>query len=400
MPLADSSRAIRAVTRLLTGRLENLTTHNVTIGRPEPPSANGGGIANPRLNLFLYEALFDPHLKNSALDEGQEAPLWLVLRYLMTPFDDTGDSDTADAFRILGDGLRALQSLAYLPVTGLDPEDQSALEPNPERLKVTFQEASSDLLSKLMQGSDEKYRFSMTFEVRPVMIAAASPAAYALLVGVDYTAPPPGTRDDGGRMLAIEPTMGPVIEQVEPASFQAGDPPVRLHGRSLDLSGLEVRLGAVEMPLMFDAEGKPRFNPTKAVLDGSVISAGSHPLAVVRTLPSGRKRTSNLVVVGLLPELTGAAHLPADPNVPDDLPKLELEGFLLGGDEDDVVVALYREGTTVRSYDDVADAPGGPPAQTKKRVRLAPPPIAAGSYRIILRVNGQQARLSPEVVIP
>ena len=43
MPLADSSRAIGAVTGLLAGRLELLTGDNVTIGRPEPPSTNGGG---------------------------------------------------------------------------------------------------------------------------------------------------------------------------------------------------------------------------------------------------------------------------------------------------------------------------------------------------------------------
>ena len=242
MPLADSSRAIGAVTGLLTQRIELLTAHNVTIGRPEPPNANGG-ISNPRLNLFLYEAVFDPNLRNTPLDEGQEAPLWLVVRYLMTPFDDAGESDTADAYRVLGDGLRALQSLALLPVAGLQPEDQAALDPNPQQLRLTFNEAPSSLLSTLMQGTDEKYRFSMCFEVRPLMIAPAAPAAYSLLVGVDYTGAPGADAANGGIGLSVEPTLGPMIDRVTPSSFKAGDPPVRIDGTDLDIVGLEVQLG-------------------------------------------------------------------------------------------------------------------------------------------------------------
>lgn len=401
MPLADTSRAVGSVTDLLVGRIAQVTTHNVTVGRPEPPTENGGGgLANPRLNLFLYEAVFDPHLKNTALDEGQEAPLWLVLRYLVTPFDAAGESDTVGAFRVLGDGLRALQTLAHLPFAGLGPLDRAALDPNPERLKVTFQEASFDLLSNIMQGSDERYRFSMAFEVRPVMIAAASPAAYALLAGIDYTAPPPGVRDDGGRAITVEATLGPVIERVVPASFQAGDPPVRLEGRDLHLEGLAVELGPVELPLVLDADGTARFEPTRAALDGASISAGFHGLAVARTLATGRRRRSNLAVVQLLPELTGAAFVPAAGDEP---PRIELTGFLLGTAEDDVVVGLYRDGTTVRSFDDVVDAPAADPPeppQTRRRVRLADPAVPAGPYRVILRVRGVQARQSPEVALP
>lgn len=387
------------MTGLLTERLENITSHNVTVGRPEPPSANGG-IVNPRLNLFLYEAVFDPYLRNTPLDEGQEAPLWLVLRYLVTPFDEAGESDTADAFRILGDGLRALQALAQLPLAGLAPEDQTALDPNPERLRVTFTEASSELLSKLMQGSDEKYRFSMTFEVRPVMIASVAPPSYGLLIGVDYSAPPPGVRDDRGLALSVEPTLGPMVDRVEPHAFKPGDPPVRVIGQDLALAGLEVQLGPVVLPLTTASDGATVFDPTPAALAGDAISAGSHGLAVVRTLASGRRRPSNLVVVALLPELTAVTHLPADPLVPDDVAQLELEGRLLGHDEDDIVVALYRAGATARSYDEIADAPDAPPAQTRKRARLSGAPPEPGDYRVLLRVNGQQARQSPEVTIP
>jgi hypothetical protein len=387
MPLADSSRAIGAVTTLLATRLELLTDHNVTIGRPEPPSENGA-INNPRLNLFLYEALFDSHLRNTPLDDGQPAPLWLVLKYLMTPFDEDGESDTAGAFAVLGDGLRTLHANAVLPATGLQAVDQAALDPNPQRMRVTFNEAPASLLSSLMQGTDEKYRFSVAFEVRPVMIAPAPAGDYALLIGVDYTAGG-APAANGGVALAVEPTLGPTIDRVVPTTFTPGDPPVRIEGSDLHLAGLQVQLGPATLPLVRHADGSTTFNPTTAALGGGVISAGSHGLAVARTLPNGRIRRSNLAVVNLLPRLSAAAL---------DQDELDLQGRQLGTQEDDAIVALYQDGATVRLYEEVADAAG--PAQTHRRVTLPPPAPPGGTYRVLLRVNGQQARQSPEVTLP
>ena len=114
MALADSSRAIGAVTGLLTERIEHLTSHNVTVGRPEPPSANGG-IENPRVNLFLYEALFDPHLKKHAAR--RRAGGAAVARVALPGHAVRRDRRERHnrGFSILGDGLRALQALAYCP---------------------------------------------------------------------------------------------------------------------------------------------------------------------------------------------------------------------------------------------------------------------------------------------
>ena len=168
---------------------------------------------------------------------------------------------------------------------------------------------------------------------------------------------------------------------------------MRIKGRELDLEGLEVKLGPVLLPLDRDAAGNHAFDPATSLLDGDSISAGSHPLALVRTLASGRTRSSNLAVVDLLPEIAAASHVAAQSEI-------DLQGRLLGAAADDVVVALYRDGATVRSYDDVVDAPGSPPAQTRRRVRLGAAPVPAGTYRVLLRVNGSQACESPELVLP
>src|SRR6266705_3524191 len=108
MALVNTGRAIGAVTQTLRERLTTVlgaAVGQVTVGRPEPPAA---ALAGSRLNLFLYEIHHDEFLRNESLDDGQPPPLWLVLRYLLTAFDEGGDSDTVDAHEILGEGLRAL----------------------------------------------------------------------------------------------------------------------------------------------------------------------------------------------------------------------------------------------------------------------------------------------------
>src|SRR5678815_3222743 len=83
MALADSGRAIGAVTRLLR---EHLVRRGfaVSIGKPEDAADTN---TTAKLNLFLYETTFDASLRNVSLQYSQP-PLWLALKYLLTAFDD------------------------------------------------------------------------------------------------------------------------------------------------------------------------------------------------------------------------------------------------------------------------------------------------------------------------
>src|SRR5262249_22080429 len=154
MALADTRQAIGAVSRLLVSRLVATgIVPNVTVGRTEP----SGTISNPRLNVFLYELTLDGSLRNTPLDEGQATPLWLVLRYLLTAFDKDGISDSTEAHGLLGAGMQALQDLNFFALNGLPAEVVKALNEGPELLKLTFDDASHELISKIMQGADEKY---------------------------------------------------------------------------------------------------------------------------------------------------------------------------------------------------------------------------------------------------
>lgn len=380
MSLAQSSHALGAVTNLITNRLNAFTNGtNVTATRPERARKKG---ANPKLNLFLYETIFDASLRNFSPDAGRPAPLWLVLKYLLTAFDEDDDSDTAAAHALLGKGLSALQELAYLPIdSSLFPE----LSKNPEPLKITFDEITADVISKLMQGSDEKYRLSVGFQVRPVMIAPPEPPRYSLLVGIDYTKTPAEPRPNGSRFIDVLPSLGISLDAVTPASFELKTP-ISIIGSGLNLSGVEILLGSTPLTILPPV--------TSAKLDcqmtTAAMSAGSYPLAARRMLSPGRFRSSNILVANLLPTVA-TAQVPTPRT-------LTITGQLLGTGSDDVVVAFYRNGVAEKIFDEgfVFD-----PGQIQ--LDLTVPPeilLPADTYRIILRVNGQQARNSPAVTWP
>jgi hypothetical protein len=396
MALKDTNKAIGKVTQLLRDRLQTQAGIDVTVGRPEPPQ--NSTLPKPRLNLFLYQARFDGSMRNLPLDSGMKPPLWLVLSYLLTAFDDTGETDTVDALDVLGVGLAALQRQSFLQINGgaVPAAIANALKDNPEVLKITFDEAPADLLSQIMQGSDERYRFSMAFQVRPVMIAPGEPPSYSLLVGVDYTASPAAIIGEAGINIPVLPSMGPAIDEVTPDRF-APDTQVTITGRDLHLDDLFIRFGTVDF---VPTPGGPE--QMSVTLDAASLStpnsaAGDVPLAVVLPLAGGRQRTSNTLVVKLMPVLTavdnsGLVQVGGPAQVAG---TLDFTGVLLGRAADDIIVALVKDGVVAYLFDD-----GFTTAANQTTLTLTIPtasPVAADTYRLILRVNGQQAQNSPEV---
>ncbi len=412
MALADSGKAIGAVTEAIRQRLETKTGITVTAGRPEPPDNMGAG---NRLNIFLYEAQFDASFKNIALEDGQPPPLWLSLKYLLTAFENDGiTSDSIEAHENLGLGIRALQELSLLPlVSGLPTSVLKALSDNPENLHITFDEAPSELLSKVMMQGDEKYRLSIAFQVRPVMIASAEPPSYSLLVGVDYTTSPATKIGEQGVHNFVLPSMGPTITEIDPPGFEVGDT-VTVYGTDLHLSNLSVSLGPVILPVTMQQPDQLQFVVSDGVATGSVISAGSHPVSVGQLLPSGRRRASNLLVGNLLPTLTNVSILagslqPVTPPPPPPagwkFATINLTGKLLGKDDaDDFYFALYRNGVTVKLFENDPPSehlkdtsPAGAPQTARQCVMVKADGVPPEKYLALYRVNGQQAVQSFEI---
>jgi len=403
MALADSGRAIGAVTRLLR---EHLVRRGfaVSIGKPEDAADTN---TTAKLNLFLYETTFDASLRNVSLQYSQP-PLWLALKYLLTAFDDGESSDSADAHELLGRGLSALHELNFLALDAAVATDvRLALENNPEPLKITFDETPPDLISKIMQGTDEKFRLSTAFQVRPVMIVPNEPPKFSLLVGVDYTAVPPAVIGREGVGLAVLASLGPRLDRVDPSSFEVDDT-ITIVGEDLHLSNLECWLGAAQLSIVGQkadrltvrVEGaQPSDMPEGPIAGGGLISAGEHPLVVRQLMPNRRYRSSN-IVVGKLHPTVDAAGL-------DGAGMLTIDGALLGTWNDDVIVAALQDGAIVRVFETGLQPPPPPanltvvPSSDQHSLTIAGvgSTLAAGTYQVAVRVNGQQARLSPSITV-
>jgi hypothetical protein len=375
MTLTATKEAIGAVTEMLQAKLSTQSSINVTVGRPDI-AANGGAEGN-KLNIFLYHVEFDGFMKNYPLDQGQPTPLWVVLHYLVTAFDTGRDSDSIAAHRLLGQGLTALQELNYLEPNPASPVDAPLLS-NPEPLKITFNSADTELLSKLMQGSDEKYRISAAFQIRPVMLMPDSPPSYSIAV---KTIGPPATPG-----VVVLPSMGPRLEKLTPEKFEV-DQLLVLKGQ--DLSEVtEVNIGNIPHPATI-VNGQ--LNVTVPL--ATTLSAGNYALTAVRLLPSGRRMSSNAVLGTFLPTLTNATHGGLTPMGTALFGDLTLTGERLGGPDDSIFVAFYKDGECALLVE-----PAGIAAQNSLTVPVTSDnALEPGPYYIILRVNGAQAINSPLV---
>lgn len=371
MPLAATHEAIGAVSETVRSQLQLRTSVLVRVSRPDVAATTD---AVPKLNLFLYQLDFDPQLKNHSLEQGRPPPLWLVLRYLLTAYDGNHDSDTIEAHRLLARGMACLQEMNVL--TPAVP----ALVDNPEPLKLTFDNSDADLLSKVMQGSDEKYRLSVAFQVRPVLIAPDVPPAYSPLV---LTVGPPGAEG-----VIVLPSMGPRLKQVTPERFEVGAR-LELAGDDID-GGIEtVLIDGMELPVAAAREGAVQVDVPMV----PTISAGEHAVVVARRLASGRLQTSNALLVTLLPTLATATHGVLTPNGPDLFGVLTLTGQRLGGPDDTIFVAFYRDGVVVRNLEIVGTAAQTSLVATVASANALPP----DTYSIIVRINDAQAAFAPAV---
>jgi hypothetical protein len=372
--LADTRAAIGAVGELLRSQLTARTAAAaVDVGRPEASVLAAG----PKFNLFLYQVEIDAHLRQHPLDQGQLPPLWLVLHYLLMAVDDTRESDSTDSHSLLGEGMLALQELNFLR----PPATSVALTDNPEPLKITFDQGDAELLSKVMQGTDERYRVSIPFQIRPVMIAPGEPPSYALPV---LTV---GPADDEG--VTVIPSIGACLTSIEPESFEAGDE-LSFTGIGLSSALSLICFGDTCIPVTAAPAGELR----AVVPVDTTLSAGSYAITAARETPGGRRITSNAVLGHLLPTVMGAVHGPlTDDGTGNFFGVLTINGIRLGGPDDSIFVAFYADGEIVRLLE-----PTGTANQIALNVNVdiddALPPR---DYRIVLRVNGVQAPHAPDV---
>jgi hypothetical protein len=374
MPLGETRNAIGVLTRLLATQLASRTdATTVDVGRPEQAALSGD--AGPKLNIFLYGFQHDAYMRNTPLDRGQAPPIWLCLKFLMTAIDSNRDSDSSDALDLLGQGMLALRDIDMQ-----NPPDLALLD-NPEPIKISFDNSEVGLLSSIMQGTDEHYRLSCAFEVRPIMLAEVAGAGGAPLILSVGAPAQPG--------VLVLPSLGPRLDAVQPVSFEAGDT-IALAGGDLAADTVEVCFGQT----CFGVPPTDATNRRVTLTVPATVSAGSHAMTVRKTLPNGRHQSSNAALGRLRPRVLTATPGLLTPSGSDLFGDVALTGAQLGGPADSIFAGFYANGAVQRLVE-----VSGTAAETAMTVSLPEADaLPAGAYRIILRVNGEQALNAPSVV--
>lgn len=371
MAFEDTQAAIGAVGELLRAQLGTRTTAgSIEVGRPE--EAASGTVT--KLNLFLYQVDVDGNLRDRSIDAGQPPALWLILRYLLTAYDNGNSSNSTDAHGLLGEGMLALQELNFLK------PGSAPLMDNPEPLKISFDEADAELISKLMQNNSDTYRVSSAFQIRPIMIAPSKLPRYAPLV---KTVGPP--QDEG---VVVIPGIGHHLSTLEPEYFEPGAT-LTFTGTGLSSAIEDICFGDTCYPVTAAPAGKL----LTVVPSDTPLSAGAYPITAVRQTSSGHRMQSNAVLGHLLPVLVNVNHGILTTGLTGLSGDLMLTGSHIGNADDSIFVAFFRQGEVVLMLEATGIA-----TQDALTVTVLPEnALPVGYYRIILRVNGEQAINSPEI---
>ena len=410
----SNALAIAAVTatlrNLLTRGVPDLPNQNVTakpLDKARPASAD-----KDQLNLFLYQTVLNAAWRNRDMPrqlrpgETGQPPLALNLHYLVTAYGD-GDDD-ALSHRWLG---MAMSVLHDHPVLGaqeiqdaLQPDD-SGLQAQIERVRITPQPLSLDEWSKLWTTFQTQYRISAAYAVEVVLIESARAARTPLPVlsrgkddrGVSAQGgliPPFPAIDDA---QFIDPTTGALFDLGRRVSVELGDR-VALLGHHL--AGTDGDANAVTVTVRFR-----RLNST-ALLEVVVPAAQRTDERITLQIPNvpanwpaGPYLLSVLVMPNGKPEETRETNewpLLVAPVITSALPLTVPRANVSNGLGDATITLTCSP--NVQPGQRISLALGD------REVRVEPPTssttltfvaraVAAGSYRVRLRVDGVDSHL-------
>ena len=251
-----------------------------------------------------------------------------------------------------------------------------------------------------MQGPDQRYRCSAAFQVRPVLrLAPAEPPSYSQLVGIDYSAASIiiGEKVSGSRCCRH---LGASLTEVTPAKFEVG--------ATLEVTGYGSERGGRTDPALYGHSAHYAEAPRSHPVHGSAFAragqsaVGRQPRDYAGTGSGEREGVvGKCGERGLLPRITTAAVSNVNPiNGSPGAPvtaQIDLTGILLSTANDAAFLGLSSAGKVIRIFDTFTR-----PLADQTQLRLVIPGAQAvppGPYRVILRVNGQQALNSPEVLL-
>lgn len=276
----SNALAIAAVTatlrNLIVNSVHDLPNQNVTTKPLD--KARTGNSSPDQLNIFLYQTVLNAAWRNMDVPrqvrpgETGQPPLALNLHYLITAYGQ-GDDDTL-SHRWLGKAMSALHDHPLLGAQEIqDALQESELQSQIERVRITPQPMSLEEMSKLWTAFQTQYRISAAYQVEVVLIESTRPARTPLPVLTR------GKDDSGVSAQADLIPPFPTILDVQPQQKQPGarlNEPLTITGFHLDGDSVAVRFTTSRL-------STPRIEPATGNAEQVVLTVPNDPV----NLPAG-----------------------------------------------------------------------------------------------------------------
>lgn len=410
----------RGVRDFLPNPDENVTTKPLD-------QARTGNATPDRINIFLYQTVLNAAWRNMDMPrqvrpgETGQPPLALNLHYLITAYGQ-GDEETK-SHRWLG---KAMSVLHDHPVLGAQEirdalSDNSELQTQIERVRITPQSLSLEDMSKLWTTFQTQYRISAAYQVEVVLIESARAARTPLPVLRR------GEADRGP--TAVAGASLPIIEEIRLPNRQSsvllGDELI-ITGQNLsDLSAVRFALANPQLadfpPLSIPPpaaqatdEGIKVTLPNDATARRAWVAGFYRVAVVVNRIVNGKQQTwsSNELPLSLAPRIekidpgnvvardaNGKVTLTLTCSPEVRLAAVDAQNMRF---QQQVVLLL---GTARQIAPQPPPPPPAPPApaptSTDKMTFVFPvPPTEVGDYLLRLRVDGVDLPLVDRTVTP
>ncbi len=308
----SNALAIAAVTATLRKLIDSINFNiEPSLGHADittkPPDKARDNEAGNQLNLFLYQVLPNAAWRNMDIPQKMRSgetsmpPLALNLYYMLTAYGTSNDDLLSH--RLLGHAMNILYDHAILSSKDIDgalPPDNSELQNQVERVRITLQPLSVEEIFRLWSGFQTQYRVSVAYEVGVI-------PPFPTIEGLDVAHPPSALLGEDLKLTGHDLLPGP--DPTQPADQQ------------IDNSQTVVRFTNPRW-------ATPREIPPKAgapktateltvTLPGPAAAdltwpAGFYTLAVVYKNSSGKViRTSNEMPFSLAPQILAAPPISA-----------------------------------------------------------------------------------------
>jgi hypothetical protein len=184
----SNALAIAAATATLRNLiLKNVDLPNQNVTTRPLDKARASGSSTDQLNIFLYQTVLNAAWRNSDMPrqvrpgETGRPPLALNLHYLVTAYGQN-DDDTK-SHRWLGKAMSVLHDHPVLGAQEIhDALQESELQTQIERVRITPQPMSLEEMSKLWTAFQTQYRISTAYQVEVVLIESLRSARTPLPV--------------------------------------------------------------------------------------------------------------------------------------------------------------------------------------------------------------------------